>query len=111
MVHDVWVDVYKHKELPVAMPLFSTGEKRPAFHNPFQHNAFKKRTVQVEQEVRAIHFAQGLDEYEVWCGDETQKVDYCADPISYWHEKRHEYPLLSEMALNFLIMQPMSAEC
>ncbi|KAM5528342.1 hypothetical protein FOXYSP1_19611 [Fusarium oxysporum f. sp. phaseoli] len=33
------------------------------------------------------------------------------DPLAYWHEKRFKYLNLSRMALDFLTIQPMSAEC
>ncbi|TDJ70675.1 hAT transposon family protein, partial [Pseudomonas putida] len=33
------------------------------------------------------------------------------DPLSYWHERRRRYPRLSRMALDFLTIQAMSAEC
>ncbi|KAM5527603.1 hAT family dimerization domain protein [Fusarium oxysporum f. sp. phaseoli] len=33
------------------------------------------------------------------------------DPISYWHKRKRRYPRLSRMALDFLTIQPMSAEC
>lgn len=64
----------------------------------------------MEDKARAVRLSQGLDEYEICCADQSQKVDYCADPISYWHGKRNEKPLLSEMALDFLTVQPMSAK-
>jgi hypothetical protein len=33
------------------------------------------------------------------------------DPLAYWVTKQKRYPRLSQMALNFLTIQPMSAKC
>ena len=53
----------------------------------------------------------GEDEYLHWithCESGDGSID---DPLAYWHEKRFKYPNLSRMALDFLTIQPMSAEC
>jgi hypothetical protein len=31
--------------------------------------------------------------------------------LKYWANRQHRYPRLSKMAINFLIIQPMSAKC
>jgi hypothetical protein len=42
----------------------------------------------------------------------SQETDASIEnPIQYWHDLRHKYPRLSRMALDFLTIQPMSAEC
>lgn len=51
------------------------------------------------------------DEYEVWQQTKEKTDRTITDPIAYWHEKRHRYPRLSRMALDFLTIQSMSAEC
>uniref|UniRef100_A0A0D2XSP0 HAT C-terminal dimerisation domain-containing protein n=1 Tax=Fusarium oxysporum (strain Fo5176) TaxID=660025 RepID=A0A0D2XSP0_FUSOF len=51
------------------------------------------------------------DEYETWQGSREASDRRVRDPITYWHERRLKYPRLSRMALDFLTIQPMSAEC
>jgi hypothetical protein len=51
------------------------------------------------------------DEYETWQGSYEASDRRVRDPITYWHERRLKYPRLSRMALDFLTIQPMSAEC
>ena len=51
------------------------------------------------------------DEYEEWQQTKDKTDPVCTDPIAYWHEKRIRYPRLSRMALDFLTVQSMSAEC
>ncbi|KAI1839405.1 hypothetical protein JX266_014384, partial [Neoarthrinium moseri] len=50
------------------------------------------------------------DEYEEWLKDEDAHVDV-EDPFQYWCERRTRFPRLSQMALDFLTIQPMSADC
>ncbi|KAK6829327.1 restless-like transposase [Apiospora arundinis] len=49
------------------------------------------------------------DEYHYWLANESERED-CLDPIAYWHGMRDKYPRLSQMALDFLTIPPMSAE-
>lgn len=114
IVQNIWNRRYKHKEQTPVSPTSSSpslGDKRPIYHDPFEHDAFKKRAVEEGSQARAVRVANGNDEYTAWCADETQKMAYCPDPIQYWYGLRFQYPRLSEMALDFLTVQPMSAEC
>ncbi|RKK07365.1 hypothetical protein BFJ66_g18493 [Fusarium oxysporum f. sp. cepae] len=52
-----------------------------------------------------------MDELESWQSSWEDGDNDVRDPISYWHERRRRYPRLSRMALDFLTIQPMSAEC
>lgn len=51
------------------------------------------------------------DKYKAWLANPEASDDNVDDPIYYWHSKRFQYPKLSTMALDFLTVQPMSAEC
>ncbi|KAM3465658.1 hypothetical protein MY5147_009220 [Beauveria neobassiana] len=51
------------------------------------------------------------DEYQAWQTDREAGDGDVRDPISYWGTKQSRYPRLSRMALDFLTIQPMSAEC
>jgi hypothetical protein len=51
------------------------------------------------------------DEYEAWQRNKKGSDHEVRNPISYWVAKQDRYPRLSKMALDFLIIQPMSAKC
>jgi hypothetical protein len=51
------------------------------------------------------------DEYEQWQLDREPGERRIRDPIKYWIERQDRYPRLSRMALDFLIIQVMLAEC
>ncbi|KAL6406038.1 restless-like transposase [Ilyonectria robusta] len=51
------------------------------------------------------------DEYQAWQTDRDASDGNIHDPIGYWITKQSRYPWLSRMALGFLTIQPMSAEC
>lgn len=50
------------------------------------------------------------DEYNDWLRDVHKSDQKVLDPISYWQERREEYPRLSQMALDMLSILPMSAD-
>ncbi|KAG7004109.1 3-ketosteroid 1-dehydrogenase helE [Fusarium oxysporum f. sp. conglutinans] len=54
---------------------------------------------------------EGTNELELWQSSWEDGDNDVRDPISYWHERKRRYPRLSRMALDFLTIQPMSAEC
>ena len=51
------------------------------------------------------------DEYQAWQADSEASDGNVLDPIRLWFSKQSRYPRLSRMALDFLTIQPMSAEC
>ncbi|RYO84488.1 hypothetical protein DL764_009320 [Monosporascus ibericus] len=53
----------------------------------------------------------GLGEYKAWYMDFEPGDREVQDRIAYWIRKSAKYPRLSKMALDFLTIQPMSAEC
>ncbi len=52
-----------------------------------------------------------VDELELWQTSWEDGDGDVRDPLEYWHERRRRYPRLSRMALDFLTIQAMSAEC
>jgi hypothetical protein len=58
--------------------------------------------------LRALRVAG--DEYEKWIKNENNHI-YVKDSFQYWHKRRAKFPRLFEMAFNFLIIQPILAEC
>ena len=104
MVKTVWLRDYSQ----IAVPDERDGEegptpKRRKFFDPFDNNDRRK---QPQQQTRRV----SGDEYESWCANDSDHIE-TRDPVEYWHERRHKYPRLSRMALDFLTVQAMSAEC
>ncbi|RYP51798.1 hypothetical protein DL768_002945 [Monosporascus sp. mg162] len=58
-----------------------------------------------------IEARDALGEYRAWCMDFEPGDREVQDPIAYWIQKSVKYFRLSRMALDFLTIQPMSAEC
>jgi len=111
IVLDVWQKQYLNKvvtvEADVAQSIQATGSKRK-YHDPFERDSHKKCAVDRDGRPRASRVTG--DEYEAWLKGEDDHF-HVDDPFEYWHERRLKYPRLSEMALDFLTIQPMSAEC
>lgn len=67
-----------------------------------------------EQRNRASrsHDDERDNEYARWYARSVEPgAGAVSDPIQYWHNQRERYPKLSRMALDFLTIQSMSAEC
>jgi hypothetical protein len=65
--------------------------------------------LQAEVAANSSTYAVG-DEYSDWFRDVHKSDQNILDPISYWYERREEYPRLSQMALGELSVLPMSAD-
>ncbi|RKK15430.1 hypothetical protein BFJ67_g17957, partial [Fusarium oxysporum f. sp. cepae] len=107
MVADVWLSDYAHLEVRTSS---SRGDdeppaKRPRFFNPFEKNS---RLPNSKPAYAALIVG---DEYQAWQTDREASDGDVRDPIGYWITKQSRYPRLSRMALDFLTIQPMSAEC
>jgi hypothetical protein len=106
-VADVWLSDYAHLEVRTSS---SRGDdeppaKRPRFFNPFEKNS------RVPSSIPPYAAAIVGDEYQAWQTDRDARDGNVRDPIGYWITKQGRYPRLSRMALDFLTIQPMSAEC
>jgi hypothetical protein len=51
------------------------------------------------------------DEYEIWQRDKKRTDGDVRNPLAYWIAKQDRYPRLSQMAMDFLTIQPMLAKC
>ena len=107
MVADVWLSDYAHLEVRTSS---SGGDdeppaKRPRFFNPFEKNS------RLPNSIPPYAAAIVGDEYQAWQTDREASDGKVRDPIGYWITKQSRYLRLSRMALDFLTIQPMSAEC
>jgi hypothetical protein len=51
------------------------------------------------------------DEYEIWQRDKEITDGEVRNSLKYWANQQYRYPRLSKMVMDFLIIQPMLAEC
>ncbi|RYC77347.1 hypothetical protein BFJ63_vAg19779, partial [Fusarium oxysporum f. sp. narcissi] len=111
MVHDVWRFEYREAALPGQEPsaVEPVPKQRKTSDNPFQE--YLKRNRYTAPEAGHDGLTLGEDEYLHWITHCESGDGSINDPLAYWHEKRFKYPNLSRMALDFLTIQPMSAEC
>uniref|UniRef100_A0A0D2YIF5 HAT C-terminal dimerisation domain-containing protein n=1 Tax=Fusarium oxysporum (strain Fo5176) TaxID=660025 RepID=A0A0D2YIF5_FUSOF len=111
MVHDVWRFEYREATLPGQEPsaVEPVPKQRKTSDNPFRE--YLKRNRYTAPEAGHDGLAPGEDEYLHWITHCESGDGSINDPLAYWHEKRFKYPNLSRMALDFLTIQPMSAEC
>ncbi|RYC77959.1 hypothetical protein BFJ63_vAg19168, partial [Fusarium oxysporum f. sp. narcissi] len=98
-------------------------KKRRIYRNPFDEYREESRQaptllqppssmttlLQAEDAASSSTNAVG-DEYSDWFRDVHKSDQNILDPISYWYERREEYPRLSQMALDVLSVLPMSAD-
>ncbi|KAF4435092.1 putative AC9 transposase [Fusarium austroafricanum] len=98
-------------------------KKRRMYRNPFDKYREESRQaptllqpassmttlLQAEDAASSSTHAVG-DEYSDWFRDVHKSDQNILDPISYWYERREEYPRLSQMALDVLSVLPMSAD-
>jgi hypothetical protein len=109
MVYRVWRTEYANSD--ILSQADESDDQRPAkrrkFFSPFEANS---RHMPARYDSSDDEAVKG-DEYETWQGSREASDRRVRDPITYWHERRLKYPRLSRMALDFLTIQPMSAEC
>jgi len=110
MVKNVWVTDYKpldvmrnpEKNMPIA-------KWQKIYQNAFEAHRQKTR-VKYSSLGMPRPSARELDEYEAWMESPQATGISIQDLIQYWHDLKFKYSRLSRMALNFLTIQPMSAE-
>ena len=110
IVKDVWLEQYRGRAI------------RPDCHSPTPTPEPSSKRRKVNNFERFLnsntsspasptdHF-NGLDEYDIWMAAIDEDDQYVEDPIAYWHSQRRRYPRLSQMALDLVTIQAMSAEC
>ncbi|KJZ71564.1 hypothetical protein HIM_09033 [Hirsutella minnesotensis 3608] len=116
IVREIWEREYR--DLPIAMDSSADAPlpKRPRkYHNPFQAYCERTRPAStsktLKREAPTAALDRTMDEFELWQSSGEDGDCEVTDPIEYWHERKQLYPRLSRMALDFLTVQPMSAEC
>ncbi|KID81274.1 restless-like transposase [Metarhizium guizhouense ARSEF 977] len=117
MVREVWETEYRHLQV-VPSPVVvhePVAKRQRKYYNPFQAYCERTRPVSgcnvVKEEVSLPGcIDEDVDELELWQSSREDGDSDVRDPIAYWHERRRRYPRLSRMALDFLTIQPMSAE-
>jgi hAT family C-terminal dimerisation region len=110
MVKDVWVTDYKPLEVVRSPENGPIAKRQKIYPNAFEAHRQKARVKFSSPRMSGCN-ALELDEYEAWVGSPQETDISIQDPIQYWHDLRFKYPRLSRMALDFLTIQPMSAEC
>ncbi|OAQ57842.1 transposase-like protein [Pochonia chlamydosporia 170] len=84
----------------------ATKRRRTQYYSPFEQ--FKDEAWIRPSEERDSDETE--DEHSRW-KDQLPTDGDVRDPRAYWHAQRFKYPRLSRMALDFVIVQAMSAEC
>ncbi|OWT42569.1 restless-like transposase [Pochonia chlamydosporia 170] len=117
MVREVWETEYRNLQIDSSPVVHEPAAKRQRkYYNPFQACCERTRPVsrcgRVKEEGSSpARIDVDVDELEIWQSSREDGDSDIRDPITYWHERRRRYPRLSRMALDFLTIQPMSAEC
>ncbi|KAF5576969.1 restless-like transposase [Fusarium pseudocircinatum] len=107
MVCRVWRTEYANSYTQADESDDQRPTKRRKFFSPFEANS---RHMPARCDSSDDEAVKG-DEYDTWQSSYEASDRRVRDPITYWHERRMKYPRLSRMALDFLTIQPMSAEC
>jgi hypothetical protein len=110
IVKDVWVTDYKPLEIVRSSENEPIAKRLKIYPNAFEAHRQKARIKYSSPGVSSSTLVE-LDEYEAWIQSPQETDVSIQDPIQYWHDLRFKYPRLSRMALDFLTIQPMSAEC
>ena len=107
MVWQVWDESYRDLEVPS-----TTSDDEPLGKRQKRYyNAFKEHCEQSRIDSNQADDNPFSDKFDKWQSSPESGDIHIRDPISYWHAKRSQYPRLSRMALDFLTIQSMSAEC
>ena len=109
MVQRVWDEKYRDLDIATSSNDEPLAKRQKRWYNTFEEHCEESRANSIQAE--AIDIDPFDDEYDKWQTRPENNDRAVRDPISYWHERRLQYPRLSRMALDFLTIQPMSAEC
>ena len=106
LVQEVWDEKYRNLDI-VAVEKHAPKRRR-TFKNPFQEHVNRSRT---KPPASSPLPRPSDDEFAAWQAAYEPGDNEVDDPIEYWHDRRFKYPRLSLMALDFLTVPSMSAEC
>ncbi|KAJ0134726.1 Fumarylacetoacetase [Fusarium oxysporum f. sp. albedinis] len=108
VVLSVWDRGYKTLEISTednGKP--AAKRQRTQYYSPFERYKDEARIRPCEE----MDSDNAEDEYARWQKDVLPTDNVIRDPLEYWHAQRFKYPRLSRMAVDFMTVQPMSAEC
>ncbi|EJP69829.1 restless-like transposase [Beauveria bassiana ARSEF 2860] len=119
MAQEVWETQYRRlRAEPNLVTGNSAAKRQRKYYNPLQVYCERTRSVSASVAVKdeladADRFdgEDDEDELELWHSSWEDGDGDVRDLLSYWHERRRRYPRLSRMAMDFLTIQAMSAEC
>ncbi|KAF6528329.1 hypothetical protein HZS61_008631 [Fusarium oxysporum f. sp. conglutinans] len=121
MVQDVWETEYRNLEVVLSPGNEPVAKRRRKYQNAFEEYCEQSRyepssrlstPTTTPARMRSSATPESpRDEYEAWQQSWVPTDTDIRDPIAYWQDNRAQYPRLSRMALDFLTIQPMSAEC
>lgn len=113
IVRDVWHDEYQGIAVSRGDVIEDNEapKRRKTYSNPFQEFLEESRCAAPNVHGGDDSLELLEDEYQHWISKHDSGDAQVRDPLAYWHEKQLQYPRLSRMALDFLTIQPMSAEC
>lgn len=121
MVQEVWETEYRNLEVVLSPGNEPVAKRRRKYQNAFEEYCEQSRyepssrlstpttTPATTRSSATSEFPR--DEYEAWQESWLPTDTDIRDPRAYWQDNRAQYPRLSRMALDFLTIQPMSAEC
>jgi hypothetical protein len=109
MVQQVWDEMYRDLDIVISSNDEPVAKRQKRYYDAFEEHCEQSRVNPMQTE--ALDDDPFNDEYERWQSNHKSSDNTVRDPISYWHERRLQYPRLSQMALDFLMIQSMSAEC
>lgn len=108
LVQATWDREYKNLDLAMENHDEPTPKRqRTQYYSPFEQYKDTARTRPSNEK----HLKTKEDEYARWQRDLSLTDNDIRDPREYWHAQRFKYPRLSRMALDFMTVQAMSAEC
>ena len=121
-VREVWETQYRRQRIvPGRIAERPAVKRQRKYYNPFQAYCERTRSMSgpsvAKEEVTDTRCSDGnddvddVDELELWQSSWEDGDGDVRDPLEYWHERRRRFPRLSRMALDFLTIQAMSAEC
>ncbi|KJZ69742.1 hypothetical protein HIM_10853 [Hirsutella minnesotensis 3608] len=108
VVQSVWDGEYKM--LNISMEDHdepAAKRQRTQYYSPFERYKDEARTRPCEEN----DADKSEDEYARWQKGLLPTDSDIRDPREYWHAQRFKYPRLSRMAMDFMTVQAMSAEC
>ncbi|KAI8395983.1 hypothetical protein FOFC_21513, partial [Fusarium oxysporum] len=121
MVQEVWETEYRNLEVVLSPGNEPVAKRRRKYQNAFEEYCEQSRyepssrlstPTTTPARMRSSATPESpRDEYEAWQQSWVPTDTDIRDPIAYWQDNRAQYPRLSRMALDFLTIQPMSAEC